>query len=399
MSGEFSLTAEPPKRLTGHQERELLQRAFARRQTPALGLKLAQLHNRLDEFPETFSLLDRDEDPRDFASAMALMAALQGLGSPADLDRALAIAVAAERLAENDRFRAEAIEAQAGLLLRGGVSDRAEAALEKALALDPANFDSFRRLTGLWLADNAPDRVIALADALEARGVSHIQLLGTRTLALAQRGDFRKAQELAGVQRFLFQSVPAVPAEWTDQDSFLSALAKELLDSPGLRNGRHGTASVNSLRIDEPATAATPAMRALQRTIVRHVEHAINALPSGDHPWLRIRPNSAQLRMWCVITGAEGRERWHMHPQGWASGGFYVEVPEAVQSGTGQAGCLEFGLPDFLIGADAAAAFGATLLRPQPGLLTLFPSHAFHRTHPHGAVGRRVCVAFDLVSA
>lgn len=397
MNAPLSLIAEPPKRLTGREERALLQRALAQRDAPAIRLKLAQLHNRLDEFGDAITLLDSYGAPGDFISAKALIAALMGRGEPGDIDRALAAAKLAEDLADDDLCRADARCDQAAALLRSGHMAQGEQALEAALALDPANDEAFRRLSGLWLWRREADRTLALADALEARGVAHVQLLGQRTKALTMHGDIAAARELVGLDRFLFQTTPPAPGGWPDLPSFHAALAQELFDSPGLRNGRHGTASVESLRVDEPATAATPAMRALQQLIVAFAKQATDNLPAEGHRWLTMRPASAHLRMWCVITEAAGWERWHMHPLGWATGGYYVEVPKAVQHGSGPAGCLEFGLPDHRIGRETAAAFGSRLVRPQPGLLNLFPSHAYHRTHPHGAEGRRICIAFDLI--
>jgi tetratricopeptide (TPR) repeat protein len=397
MNAPLSLIAEPPKRLTGREERALLQSALAQRDAPAIRLKLAQLHNRLDEFGDAIALLDRYGAPADFLTAKALIAALMGRGAPGDVERALTAARLAEDLAVDDRSRADAQCDQAAALLRGGDLAQGEQVLESALTLDPANDEAFRRLSGLWLARREADRVLALADELEARGVAHVQLLGQRTKALTMRGDIAAARELVGLDRFLFQATPPAPKGWPDLPSFHAALAQELYDSPGLRNGRHGTASVESLRVDEPATAATPAMRSLQQMIVDYAKQATEGLPAEGHRWLTMRPASAHLRMWCVITEAAGWERWHMHPQGWATGGYYVEVPDQVQRGSGAAGCLEFGLPDQRIGREAAAAFGSRLVRPQPGLLNLFPSHAYHRTHPHGAQGRRICIAFDLI--
>lgn len=397
MDPSIALAAEPPKHLTGHEERALLQRALAQRESPAIRLKLAQLHNRLDDFGEAIALLDAKGPPEDFVTAKALYAALMGRSAPGDPERALGVAEQAEGLADDDLSRADARCDQAAALLRLGDQAKAKQALEGALQLDPGNDEAFRLLSGLWLSSSEPGRVLALADTLEASRVRHVQMLGQRTKALAQSGAYDAARELVGLDRFLFQAIPDAPEGWSDLQTFHRALARELFDSPGLRNGRHGTASVGSLRVDEPVTAVTPAMRALQQMILDHARKVMAGLPQGDHPWLTMRPERTTLRMWCVITGAEGRERWHMHPLGWATGGYYVQVPEEVQRGDGPGGCLEFGLPDHRIGRTAAEGFGSRLVRPKPGLLNLFPSHAYHRTHPHGTAGRRICVAFDLI--
>lgn len=135
---------------------------------------------------------------------------------------------------------------------------------------------------------------------------------------------------------------------------------------------------------------------ALLELVVTQVNAHLAKLAQSDHPWLASRPERAELQSWCVISEADGFEQWHMHPGGWLSGGYYVEVPEAVVAGSDVAGCLAFGLPGGMIGEEAAASVGTRLVRPVPGLLSLFPSHAYHRTFPHGATGRRMCIAFDL---
>jgi hypothetical protein len=96
------------------------------------------------------------------------------------------------------------------------------------------------------------------------------------------------------------------------------------------------------------------------------------------------------------MTDAEGFELWHVHQFGWISGVYYVDIPEAVTEGDDKGGCIAFGLPDDMVGEEAAAAFGEILVRPTPGLLMLFPSHTYHRTFAHGADERRICLAFDI---
>lgn len=397
MTIPFDLVAKPPKQLTAREECALLECSLALRENSAIRLRLAELQNRLDDFDKTIALFDSDGPVADFATARALVVACLGRGSAEDLVLALTAVRTAEMLADCDMCRADALACQAIVWLRIGNSDQMVQAASQALTLNPENGDALRLIAGHWMARNQSDLALALCDEVGAKGAAHGQLLGIRTQALAQHGDIDAARELAGLDHWLIQSIPTAPNGWADLPSFHAALSHEILGCSVLRDGRHGTASVASLRVDEPATATTPAMRGLQQLIIDHVRTVVAKLPWTGHPWLQMRPERAYLQMWCVITGAEGYERWHMHPAGWASGGYYVAVPDAVQHGDDTAGCLEFGLPDRPIGHEAAAAFGSRLVRPGPGLLNLFPSHAYHRTHPHGADGQRICVAYDVV--
>jgi len=396
MAAPLTLEPQPPRQLTGAAERGLLEQAMASgRGSAAITLKLACLCNRLDRFDQAIALLDRTP-PASFAAAQALATALAGRRAPGDDQRALAVAREAEQLAESDHHRALALVDQARACWRLGDRDTALALFDRALAANPHNAEALDYLTRARLAAAEPERVLALVARLRASGVAHSQLLGSETLALAQSGERPAARELLGLTRHLHCETITPPPGWATLDQFNAELVGELLDSPGLRDGRHGSASIDTLRIDEPVTTATPAMRALQDLIAQRVMAVVARWPSGEHPWLAQRPRRASLRLWAVITGHGGHERWHMHPQGWASGGYYPAVPAAVASGQGRAGFLEFGLPPHL-GADAAAAFGTTLLRPQPGLLCLFPAHAFHHTLAHGTPEHRICVAFDVV--
>ena len=84
-----------------------------------------------------------------------------------------------------------------------------------------------------------------------------------------------------------------------------------------------------------------------------------------------------------MITDGAGFEEWHVHQNGWLTGVYYAAVPTGLDESTGSAGCLEFGLPDIVKGVEPPEGAPSTLLRPEPGLLSISPSHAYHRTHPH----------------
>lgn len=397
MHRTITITAEPPPTLSLPEQRALLCQALGQRASPDVRIKLAQLHNLLDEFDEAIALLCGEGVPCNFATAHARALAHLGRRLNGDAEAAVVAAREAEKMAEGAHARADCLVLLARALMLCGRQDEAQDAVGVALSLAPMNGSALRMMCTPWFDAKMPEKVLACCDAVGAQGVAHVQLLGLQTMALAQLGRTEEARKLAGFDRFLWETMPPVPAGWDDLPAFHAALAQELLQSPGLRNGRSGTASIATLRVDEPARAAAPATRALQQMICDQLHARIEALGAADHPWLHQRPAKAMLRMWCVMTGSDGFERWHMHPAGWASGGYYVSVPDSVARGNSTAGCLVFGVPERFVGQPAAEAFGTRLMRPRAGLLSLFPSHAYHRTHPHGAEGLRICVAFDLI--
>ena len=282
--------------------------------------------------------------------------------------------------AETAPMRAHALSLYAKALLRGQQAEAAKDALQQALELDPRNVSAFKRLAVQLLREGQHEAVVALSDAGLTKGICHSRLLAARSMALAAMGQSAAAQALSD-PAFLYSRVLDASAGWESLESFNAAIVAELHANPAIRFGRYGTASEHSWRIDSPAISDAPAISALIDRIAQLAAKHAAGLGYRNHPWLTSRPATAVLRSWAVITEAAGNEQWHMHPNGWMSGGYYPLVPSAVTGGETSAGCLAFGLPGGLIGEGAAAAFGEPHVRPQPGLLTLFPSHAYHRTY------------------
>lgn len=84
-----------------------------------------------------------------------------------------------------------------------------------------------------------------------------------------------------------------------------------------------------------------------------------------------------------------------MHPSGYISGVYYVQVPSEVAAGDGEAGCLYFTDKDRPAAEAQQHALG--IVRPQTGAMLLFPSYFWHGVVPFQGVSERICVAFDVI--
>lgn len=94
---------------------------------------------------------------------------------------------------------------------------------------------------------------------------------------------------------------------------------------------------------------------------------------------------------WSVLLKPGGHHANHVHPQGWISSAYYVDVPES--GGEPRAGWLRLGEPN----PAAPRCPPEMFVEPAAGMLVLFPSFMWHGTVPftHGA--RRLTVAFDVI--
>lgn len=396
MTMEISL-AHPVGAPSTEGELTLLRAALARQpDSVEILVKLARLLNRLDRFGEAIALLEGSRASLDVRLALASTRAYLARRQPGDDALALAAANEALTLARDHRATAAALAERGLCHARMNDPSSAQRDWRAALAVHPHNHSAFEHLATHMLAAGEPMELLSLCDTLVQQRVSHSLLFSMQSRSLAIAGDIAAAATLIGLQRFATETLPSPPIGWSGGAAFNQALANEILTHPDLRGHRHGTASVASQRVDHPTSGNTPALAALLRLIVREVQAYVAAQIDGDHPWLSARPSHALLDCQAVVTRAEGHERWHMHSNGWLSGGYYPLVPDDMASGDALAGCLELGMPPQMAGQSASNALGSRIIRPGAGLLALFPSHIYHRTFPHGAAGQRICIAFDV---
>lgn len=398
MTGPLTISLEPSKAISASDEAGLLKVALSKNPGSAtLRSNLAKLLNELDRFDETIRLLRPSLNKLESADALVLAQACFALPDKGYLELAQVAADRAKSVASSNSGIARAMADQAKVKLRLGESDAAIAILRAALALDNDCIPAFKRLAVQLLRQGDPGAVEKLTGGLIAAGVCHSRVLSARTMALAAMSRDDEARAVVGIERSLHCAPIVQPPRFDYVEQFNAALVAELTGSLSIRQDRFGTASAQTDRLDAPSAATNPLWTALLEQIAQATTTWANALPPDGHPWLDARPEQAVLRSWCVITEADGHERWHMHPDGWLSGGYYPIVPAGLGSDGDNAGCIAFGLPDGLPGAAAAARFGELAVPPSAGQLMLFPSHAYHRTYPHGKDALRICVAFDIV--
>jgi hypothetical protein len=395
MAIQTRIEIEAAKGLSLAQEADLVRQA-ARRNPSSLLMRarLAAICNLTDAFDETIALLGTAPD-LGYGEAMMLVQARLAQETDADDVWAADTARLALSLASNDPERAQALADMGKAQLRRG-EDSARETLRLALDIDPHNKDACKRLATYYLTRNEPAQVLALCDKLEAQGASHSRLLSARLLAHARMADLRAARALMRWEELHCEATLEPPPGWESLEAFNAALKAELLGHPGLRYERYGTASALTWRIDSPAIPAAPLVNQLLVQLREVINRHIANISEIDHSWVKARPAEATLHCWCVITDSVGYETWHVHQFGWLSGVYYVEVPAGVVHGDGTGGCLCIGLPEDLVGDEAAAQFGPEIVRPSPGLVKLFPSHTYHRTFPHSLPEQRICIAFDI---
>lgn len=398
MAQNFTVTIAPPKVISLQQERDILRKAVAKSpKSLVFRQHLGALYVQTDQFDDAVSLLEPTAaESNAFEDYELLIKALLSRATDVDTRRALVIAHRAESIAAVPHERARALTSIGRAQRRLGLWDAAHATLREALRVNPADWQACHRLTTLLTDVARHAEVVALTDDLLASEVRHSHLFAARALAFVHLGDEESARATFALDRFLHCAILAPPTGWQDLTAFLEGLASELLDHPALSYERYGSAAVKSLRVNEPSTGKTPHVATLLTQIATEVETYVPSLLQHNHPFANLAPKAGHIANWCVIAESEGYEDWHMHPDGWLSGVYYVAVPSHIGHTNDHAGHLAFGLPDDVVGASHAKTYGVQTHCPEPGMLMLFPSHCYHRTYPHGGSERRICFAFDI---
>jgi tetratricopeptide (TPR) repeat protein len=228
------------------------------------------------------------------------------------------------------------------------------------------------------------EQAVRRAEALHAArpGDQH----ATALLAVAWRltGDARYTS-LYDYDRLVKSYRITAPQGWNSLDDYLRDLGDALdaihvpLTHPVGQSLRHGSQTMRGLQ-DYP----DPAIRALFAAIDAPIRAHIAAIGETGQDY-------AFGGAWSVRLNSGGFHINHIHPEGWLSSAFYVRVPDKME---GQQGWLKFGEPGPPTSPPLAPDH---LIKPEPGLLVLFPSTMWHGTVPFTADDKRLSCAFDIV--
>jgi len=189
------------------------------------------------------------------------------------------------------------------------------------------------------------------------------------------------------------------PTGWDSLPSYLADLRESLKRLHTMRTHplhqslRHGSQTAqNLLDVDDPAIRAF--FPAIDGPIRRHIE----TIGHGGDPLRRRNTGGYKIAgIWSVRLNPQGYHTNHVHPQGWLSSACYIELPRALAGANpGREGFLKFGEPGYPTQPKLEPEY---FIRPEPGLLALFPSYFWHGTVPFSGDDTRLTIAFDLVPA
>lgn len=276
-------------------------------------------------------------------------------------------------------------------LWSSGRTDAALAAFDAALANDPGHAPALRESARSLLILDRPGEALPRIGRCLALDGHDQQALALQGIGWRLTGDARAEwlndPALIGTHRL--HPADGDTAGFNRRlDAALGALHLGQ-HQPLEQTLRGGTQTADDLFArDLPEIAAVRAM--IEAAVRRHIA----ALPADPaHPFLNRKASDfAFSGSWSVRLHDGGHHSNHIHPAGWISAVYYVALPDAVAEG--EQGWLKFGETGLRLGARERIF---RTIRPEAGLLVLFPSYFYHGTIAFADTAHRTTIAFDLV--
>jgi tetratricopeptide (TPR) repeat protein len=300
-----------------------------------------------------------------------------------------------------DRGYTASLGALANALYRLGRYDDAVAPGLRALELHPSDYSAGSVVARLLLERGEPERLWSACNGVRSRGDWCAYLPSALALSAQTDEQHREVERLVGRDRWVEHRDLGLPPEVNRR------VREELLGLMGSGELPRRKASVGrGRRINQLHVLArtNPVLAelfdVLRATVEDYVSAREDALadPELAESMGGRRPDVLAFDSWALAMHDDGHEEWHLHPSGWLSGVYYVDVPDTSASAAPHPGEIEFG-PFPFAGVAYAPAWPNWHVRPRTGDVLLFPSFYGHRTWPTGVADPRVVVPFDVLRA
>lgn len=280
-----------------------------------------------------------------------------------------------------------------------GCHDEAREWHERAIALDPRPLAYHLQLAWSLLAARRADEAEHVLMREYRRGFEDQNLHGLLGLAWRLLEDPRE-HELFDYERFVRRFEIPLPEGYRDLDHFNRELAEHLTRlhrtqaHPIDQTLRGGTQTAGAL-----FKRSDPIIQAVRGSIEACIARHVAALPDiAGHPLCSRKSDRFRFSgSWSVRLKDRGFHVSHVHPAGWISSAYYVQLPECVRpDDPDRQGWIEFGQPEPPMPRLAQAPRAEC---PSVGTLVLFPSYMWHGTRPFHDDRTRMTIAFDVLPA
>lgn len=282
-----------------------------------------------------------------------------------------------------------------------GRFDEAVQAFDQATRINPGDTESFVAAAECLMIHGRPDAAMVRIEGVLRSNPYEVRGLALKTLALAELGRLDEEKWLSDPHRFV-HTLRLSDLGYGASDVVLlnQALSEFASNESSMREDPPEYATRNSWHTTTNlADSPSDAIAVLKRFIFYAFAQRRKSLANEDpaHPFVHAPPQEVIIDLWAVKMSRGGKMIPHIHPGGWLSGVYYVDVPSIVDDPrAGEAGWLKVGSPriDFKMTQQPITL----AVKPEPGMMVTFPSYFWHDTVPlpEDNQEQRLCLAYDL---
>ena len=266
--------------------------------------------------------------------------------------------------------------------------------LEHVLARHPDSVPLYHQLAATALEAREPHKAAAMAE--KARTLAPLDQYGLALLGSAWRmlGDERD-EILNGYDALIAVFDMEAPDGFSTMADFNRELGAALdqfhsMTRAPLNQTLRGGSQTRGHLFDTPHVLVEKLKARIAETVERYISEI---RPDARHPFRSRRGKGFRMAgSWSSRLRDCGFHVNHVHPEGWISSCYYVDVPDAVKNEKEKQGWIKFGEPSFDTGLLPRRA-----IQPVSGRLVLFPSYMWHGTIPFHDTSPRTTIAFDAV--
>lgn len=283
-------------------------------------------------------------------------------------------------------------------LLGASQFDEAVRINERALELDLKSIDRWSDLAFSHLCAGNPEQALSASNSGLSLKQNHTSCLAFKSTALNHLERREEAAEILGLDRLIFQKQFDAPEGYASNDDFNEALFSHVKYDSSLSTSKLNRGLVAGQGTQELFEGELkPVLKTFQEMIQLAIEEYKRAVPVDEkHPFLISQPDKTKIVCWATLIQSNGFLDTHFHPPGWLSGVYYPHLPDAVDlHSENHEGWIEFGREYYRIGSDDQPPI--FVVKPNPGLMVLFPSYLGHRTLSFESAEERMSVAFDIL--
>lgn len=251
-------------------------------------------------------------------------------------------------------------------------------------------------LVGTHFAHEPPEMMRDIALGLYAAGCSYPAISDLLAFSATQLGNYDEVRHILDYKNLLHVDHLA-PFDDAEREQLIIELVGEptIYGNDGTRSA-HYMLQRHGLSEDTPELPMTRlAFSRLRKFVDSYLQRIAGLDP--NLPFIARRPEKYRLSGWSVISGRDSFHTPHYHFNAWASGVYFISVPDFVARSPEQAGWYRTGRCSPRRQVTAAQGWEQHWVTPENDLVLIGPGHFFHDTIPLGRDDAlRIAIAFNV---